>query len=76
MENFRFWNVRTVKEQYDRKFELTDEEKNLVPKLPEKYNVSAEAQEIMDAVINSPMRVFLSVGEAGTGKTTNAKIIA
>lgn len=30
----------------------------------------------MDAVINSPMRVFLSVGEAGTGKSTNAKIIA
>ena len=68
--------IAELKEHYDRKFELTDEEKNLVPKLPEKYNVSAEAQEIMDAVINSPMRVFLSVGEAGTGKTTNAKIIA
>lgn len=68
--------IAELKEQYDRKFELTEREKLLVPKLPENYSVSVEAQEILEAVIQSPMRVFLSVGESGTGKTTNAKIIA
>ncbi|MDO4336464.1 MAG: hypothetical protein Q4C91_00045 [Eubacteriales bacterium] len=68
--------IAELKEQYNRKFELTEPEKLLVPKLPENYHVSAEAQEILEAVIHSPMRVFLSAGEAGTGKTTNAKIIA
>lgn len=68
--------ILELKERYNRNFELTEKEQMLVPKLPETYNVSAEAQEIMDAIIQSPMRVFLSVGEAGTGKTTNAKIIA
>ena len=68
--------IAELKEQYNRKFELTEQEKLLVPALPENYNVSEEAQEILEAVVQSPMRVFLSVGEAGTGKTTNAKIIA
>ena len=68
--------IAELKEQYDRGYELTEQEKALVPNLPETYSVSTETQEIVDAVINSPMRVFLSVGEAGTGKTTNAKIIA
>lgn len=68
--------IAELKEQYSRKFELTEPEKLLVPKLPENYKVSVEAQEILEAVVYSPMRVFLSAGEAGTGKTTNAKIIA
>lgn len=68
--------IAELKEKYNRNYELTEQEKKLVPSLPETYNVSEEAQEIMDAIVQSPMRVFLSVGEAGTGKTTNAKIIA
>ena len=66
--------IAELKEQYDRKFELTDEEKNLVPKLPEKYNVSSEAQEIMDAVINSPMRVSLVSGKLAQAKQQTQKL--
>lgn len=68
--------IAELKEKYNRDFELTEQEKLLVPKLPDNYNVSVEAQEILDAVVQSPMRVFMSAGESGTGKTTNAKIIA
>lgn len=30
----------------------------------------------MEAVVHTPMRVFMAAGESGTGKTTNAKIVA
>lgn len=30
----------------------------------------------MEAVVHTPMRVFIAAGESGTGKTTNAKMVA
>lgn len=55
---------------------LTEEERNLVPKLPENYDVPEEVSDILEAVLNTPMRVFMSAGESGTGKTTNARMVA
>lgn len=62
--------------KYNGKFELTEEEQQLVPRLPDDYDVPEEVMEILEAVMQTPMRVFMSAGEAGTGKTTNAKMIA
>lgn len=68
--------IGLLKNRYRRNFPLTDTEKGLVPHLPENYDVPEEVSDILDAVLNTPMRVFMSAGESGTGKTTNAKMVA
>lgn len=68
--------IGAIGQRYNRGFELTEEEKQMVPSLPETYEVSEEVTEIVEAVCNTPMRVFMSAGDAGTGKSTNAKIVA
>lgn len=71
-----FGTIGELKPGYARKFPLDDREKALVPALPENYQVPAEVSEIVEAVLHTPMRVFMSAGESGTGKTTNAKMVA
>lgn len=68
--------IAALKNKYRRNFPMTDEEKNLIPRLPENYDVPEEVLDILEAVINTPMRVFMSAGESGTGKTTNARMVA
>ncbi|MCI8485450.1 MAG: hypothetical protein HFH41_14100, partial [Lachnospiraceae bacterium] len=68
--------IGALKEKYHKGLPLNDEEQALVPTLPESYDVPEEVTEILDAVVNTPMRVFMSAGESGTGKTTNAKMVA
>ena len=68
--------IKMLKNRYRRDFPLTDAEKELIPHLPENYDVPEEVTDILDAVINTPMRVFMSAGESGTGKTTNARMVA
>lgn len=68
--------IGALKSTYNRGFSLTEKEKELIPALPETYEVPQEAIEIVEAVCSTPMRVFMSAGDAGTGKSTNAKIIA
>ena len=68
--------IADLKNKYRRNFLLTEEERNLVPKLPENYDVPEEVSDILEAVLNTPMRVFMSAGESGTGKTTNARMVA
>lgn len=68
--------IGMLKNRYRRNFPLTDEEKELVPRLPDNYDVPEEVSDILDAVLNTPMRVFMSAGESGTGKTTNARMVA
>lgn len=65
-----------LKGKYDRHFPLTEKEQRMVPALPDFYQVPEEVLEIVNAVTNTPMRVFMSAGESGTGKTTNAKMVA
>lgn len=68
--------IGELKGKYNRNFPLTDREKELVPRLPENFQVPAEVSEIVEAVVHTPMRVFMAAGESGTGKTTNAKMVA
>lgn len=68
--------IADLKNKYRRNFPLTEEEENLVPRLPENYDVPEEVSDILEAVLNTPMRVFMSAGESGTGKTTNARMVA
>ena len=68
--------VGELKSRYNRNFSLTENEKQQVPSLPDHYQVPAEVSEIVEAVLHTPMRVFMSAGESGTGKTTNAKMVA
>ncbi len=46
------------------------------PSLPEDYLVSKEAEEILQMVDKTPARLFMLTGDAGTGKTTDARMIA
>lgn len=68
--------IADLKDRYRRNFPLTEEEKNLIPRLPENFDVPEEVSDILEAVLNTPMRVFMSAGESGTGKTTNARMVA
>lgn len=68
--------IGELKPGYSRKFPLDDRERELIPVLPENYQVPVEVTEIVEAVLHTPMRVFMSAGESGTGKTTNAKMVA
>ena len=68
--------IKTVADRYRRNHILTKEEKTFVPVFPENYEVSKETLEIVEAVCQTPMRVFMMAGEAGTGKTTSAKMAA
>ena len=68
--------IHDIAGKYKRNHSLTKEEEVLVPALPESYEVSQETLEIVEAVCRTPMRVFMMAGEAGTGKTTSAKMAA
>ena len=68
--------IGELKARYDRNFSLNDREKAQIPALPDNYQVPAEVIETVEAVLHTPMRVFMSAGESGTGKTTNAKMVA
>ena len=68
--------LEELKERYLQKVILTEAERELVPKLPGFYQVPEEVTDIVEAVTETPMRVFMSAGESGTGKTTNAKMVA
>lgn len=61
--------------------QLTAEEEMLVPEIPEEYQISEDniwiAELIKDSTeLPSPVRNFLFIGEAGTGKTESVKIQA
>lgn len=68
--------IADIKDTYKRNVPLTPEEVSRIPKLPDNYDVPVEVSDILEAVHHTPMRVFMSAGEAGTGKTTNARMIA
>ena len=38
--------------------------------------MSQEVEEILEMVVHTPARLFMMTGEAGTGKTTDARMIA
>ena len=60
---------------------LTEEEQQLVPIIPDSYQITSQHEKICRLIRNSsslpnPVRNFLFVGEAGSGKTEAVKIEA
>lgn len=70
----RRYTIAQLKELYSGNWDVT--EKDRIPALPENYLVSREAEEIIRMVTGSSARLFMMTGEAGTGKTTDARMIA
>lgn len=56
--------------------EIRDEDKELIPALPDNFDIPAEALEIAALVRDAGMKRFMLIGKAGTGKTTMAPMIA
>ncbi|MFR2189779.1 MAG: hypothetical protein ACLS5R_10875 [Blautia sp.] len=65
-----------LKREYAGHFNCRHGEKERIPTLPEDYIVSQEVEEILEMVVHTPARLFMMTGEAGTGKTTDARMIA
>lgn len=68
--------IRELQKRYFHDRQLTGEEKGKVPALPDTYQVSKGAQEILEMVEGTPARIFMITGAAGVGKTIDAQIIA
>lgn len=58
------------------RWDVNERTKERIPSLPEDYLVSKEAEEILQMVDKTPARLFMLTGDAGTGKTTDARMIA
>lgn len=68
--------ISELKMEYAGHFNCRHSEKERIPTLPEDYIVSQEVEEILEMVVHTPARLFMMTGEAGTGKTTDARMIA
>lgn len=60
---------------------LTPEEEALVPEIPESYQITEQMYEVLDLIKEStnlptPVRNFIFLGEAGSGKTEFVKMVA
>lgn len=65
-----------LKQFYPRRWNVNEKSRGRIPVLPEDYVVSGEAEDVVRMVLNTPARLFMMTGEAGTGKTTDARMIA
>lgn len=65
-----------LKQIYSGRWDVNERTKERIPSLPEDYLVSKEAEEILQMVDKTPARLFMMTGDAGTGKTTDARMIA
>ena len=65
-----------LKQIYSGRWDVNERTKERIPSLPEDYLVSKEAEEILQMVDKTPARLFMLTGDAGTGKTTDARMIA
>lgn len=68
--------IAQLKKTYNGRFFCPVGETKRIPVLPEDYMASQEVEEILEMVTNTPARLFMMTGEAGTGKTTDARMIA
>lgn len=68
--------IADMKKLYSGVFKAEETSKERIPNLPETYQVSEDAEEILQRIIETPARMFMLTGSAGGGKTTDAKIIA
>lgn len=63
-----------LKQIYSGRWDVNERTKERIPSLPEDYLVSKEAEEILQMVDKTPARLFMMTGDAGTGKTTDARM--
>ena len=68
--------IAELKSIYQTGWTVSEESRKRIPKLPESYQVSIGAQNILESIVKTPARLFMMTGGAGVGKTTDARIIA
>ena len=68
--------IAELKVAYKGCFTCPSAEEERIPMLPENYIASQEVEEILEMVTHTPARLFMMTGEAGTGKTTDARMLA
>lgn len=65
-----------LKQIYFGRWDVNERTKRRIPSLPEDYLVSKEAEEILQMVDKTPARLFMMTGDAGTGKTTDVRMLS
>ena len=65
-----------LKQIYSGRWDVNERTKERIPSLPEDYLVSKEAEEILQMVDKTPARLFMMTGDAGTGKTTDVRMLS
>lgn len=68
--------IAELKSIYQTGWTICEESREKIPQLPESYQVSIGAQNILESIVKTPTRLFMMTGGAGVGKTTDARIIA
>lgn len=72
----REWTLKELKKIYGQNWSFPKDYENRIPQFPEDMKVGEYAQDILSAIVESPFRKFMITGNAGTGKTTDAQMIA
>ena len=75
-EKAKSWTLKELKKIYGQNWDVPKKYRSKIPTLPEDMKVGEYAQDILSAIVESPFRKFMVTGDAGTGKTTDAQIIA
>lgn len=75
-ETQRAYTIAELKPIYHKNWNLSETAEGMIPELPEDYQVSIGAQDILERIVKTPARFFMMTGGAGVGKTTDARIIA
>ena len=72
----REWTLKELKKIYGQHWSFPKDYEDRIPQFPEDMKVGEYAQDILSAIVESPFRKFMITGNAGTGKTTDAQMIA
>lgn len=72
----REWTLKELQKIYRQHWQVSKDYQDRIPQLSEDMKVGEYAQDILSAIVESPFRKFMITGNAGTGKTTDAQMIA
>ena len=72
----REWTLKELKKIYGQHWSFPKDYEDRIPQFPGDMKVGEYAQDILSAIVESPFRKFMITGNAGTGKTTDAQMIA
>lgn len=76
MERQAEYEIVQLQKIHKREYVYPDGIKRLIPTLPDSYKAGAHVAKILNMISKTPVRTFLLTGNAGIGKSTDAKIIA